>query len=65
MPATSVVERTGGDNMAVRPFHIGFPEADLADLRRRITATRWPERETVADDAQGGAADVMQELRRC
>ena len=38
---------------AVRPFQAGFPESELADLRRRITATRWPDRETVNDDSQG------------
>jgi hypothetical protein len=30
---------------AIRPFEVGFPEADLAELRRRVNATRWPERE--------------------
>jgi pimeloyl-ACP methyl ester carboxylesterase len=39
---------------AVRPFRVGVPEEDLVELRRRIGATRWPERETVHDDAQGG-----------
>ena len=33
----------------IRPFRIGFPEAELTELRRRINATRWPERETVTD----------------
>jgi len=37
----------------IRPFHINFPDADLADLRRRVLATRWPERETVVDASQG------------
>ena len=34
----------------IRPFRVGMPEEAIADLRRRIAATRWPERETVADD---------------
>ena len=38
---------------AVRPFHVSFPQSELDDLRRRINATRWPERETVTDDSQG------------
>ena len=59
MSATDVGEQT-----AVRPFQVGFPEADLADLRRRIEATRWPERETVADDSQGVPLALMQELAR-
>ena len=37
----------------VRPFRVNVPEADLVDLRRRIAATRWPERETVNDRSQG------------
>src|SRR5579859_3555261 len=53
-----------GDNTAVRPFQVGFPEADHADLRRRIGATRWPERETVADDSQGVRLAMMQDLAR-
>ena len=35
-------------SVAVRPFHVRFPDEALADLRRRIAATRWPDRETVA-----------------
>src|SRR2546429_6038414 len=38
---------------AIRPFRFNVPEEELTDLRRRINATRWPERETVADDSQG------------
>ena len=38
---------------AIRPFHVNVPEADLAELRRRLRATRWPDRETVDDGAQG------------
>jgi hypothetical protein len=39
---------------AVRPFTIPkVPEAELKELRSRIAATRWPDRETVADDSQG------------
>jgi pimeloyl-ACP methyl ester carboxylesterase len=53
-----------GEQTAVRPFQVGFPDADLADLRRRIEATRWPERETVADDSQGVPLALMQELAR-
>jgi pimeloyl-ACP methyl ester carboxylesterase len=46
----------------VRPFKIGFPEADLTDLRRRVNATRWPGRETVTDDTQGVRLALMQDL---
>jgi pimeloyl-ACP methyl ester carboxylesterase len=47
---------------AIRPFHINVPEADLAELRRRINATRWPEREAVADSSQGVQLATMQKL---
>jgi hypothetical protein len=49
---------------AVREFEIGFDESEIADLRRRIEATRWPERETVDDDSQGVPLATMQELAR-
>ena len=48
----------------IRQFHVEFPEADLTDLRRRVNATRWPERETVTDDSQGVRLALMQELTR-
>jgi len=38
---------------AIRPFRIDIPAAALADLRRRIAATRWPDKETVSDQSQG------------
>jgi pimeloyl-ACP methyl ester carboxylesterase len=52
------------EQTAVRPFQIAFPESDLADLRRRVDATRWPERETVTDDSQGVPLATMQALAR-
>jgi len=47
---------------AIRPFRIDVPEADLADLRRRLAATRWPERETVNDTTQGVRLATLQAL---
>jgi hypothetical protein len=47
---------------AIRPFHPNFPEAELTDLRRRVNATRWPERETVTDVTQGVQLATMQKL---
>src|ERR1700754_106269 len=44
---------------AVRPFAVRFPDEEVADLRRRVLATRWPERETVADDSQGVPLGTM------
>src|SRR5258705_7004946 len=49
---------------AVREFEIGFDESEIAEMRRRISATRWPERETVTDDSQGVPLATMQELAR-
>jgi epoxide hydrolase-like protein len=48
----------------IRAFQIGFPAADLTELRRRVSATRWPERETVTDDSQGVPLALLQELAR-
>ncbi|HET9001916.1 MAG TPA: epoxide hydrolase [bacterium] len=47
---------------AVHPFRANVPEAGLADLRRRIAATRWPEKETVADQSQGVQLATIQKL---
>jgi pimeloyl-ACP methyl ester carboxylesterase len=49
---------------AIRPFHINVPEEALIDLRRRILATRWPERETVTDQSQGVQLAPMHKLAR-
>jgi pimeloyl-ACP methyl ester carboxylesterase len=47
---------------AIRPFHVSFPEAELTDLRRRVNATRWPERETVTDATQGVQLATVKKL---
>ena len=49
---------------AIRPFNIQVPEEVLVDLRRRINATKWPDRETVTDESQGVQLATMQELAR-
>jgi len=51
-------------NDAIRPFRIDTPEEALVDLRRRLSATRWPERETVDDDSQGVPLATLRELVR-
>jgi pimeloyl-ACP methyl ester carboxylesterase len=48
----------------IRPFEVHVPDEDLADLRRRLAATQWPEKETVADQSQGVPLATMQELAR-
>ncbi|MDX3075634.1 epoxide hydrolase [Streptomyces sp. NPDC088354] len=52
------------EETAIRPFTFEFPDAVLEDLRARIVATRWPERETVADQSQGTQLATIQELAR-
>jgi pimeloyl-ACP methyl ester carboxylesterase len=52
------------DESAVRSFRVNVPDADLADLRRRLAATRWPDSETVADRSQGAPLAKLQELVR-
>jgi hypothetical protein len=64
LSATDLGEQTGSDKTAVRPFEVAFSDEELSDLQRRINATRWPERETVADDSQGVPLALMQELAR-
>jgi pimeloyl-ACP methyl ester carboxylesterase len=52
------------DKDAIRPFHVNVPEAELTDLRRRVQATKWPERETVTDASQGVQLATVQALAR-
>jgi pimeloyl-ACP methyl ester carboxylesterase len=52
------------DPTAIRPFRINIPQEALVDLRQRIMATRWPEKETVADSSQGLQLATMQKLAR-
>jgi hypothetical protein len=57
-------KQTAIDPTGVRPLQVSFPEAELSELRRRVLATRWPERETVGDDSQGVPLATIQELAR-
>ena len=50
------------DNTAIRPFSVNTPESELTELRRRIIATKWPEKETVADASQGVQLATIQKL---
>src|SRR4030095_4366869 len=55
----------GADNgSAIRPFRVNVSDADLADLRHRLLATRWPDKETVADRSQGVQLEKLQALVR-
>jgi pimeloyl-ACP methyl ester carboxylesterase len=52
------------DKSAIRPFQFNFPDAELADLRRRVNATKWPEQELVSDASQGVQLATMQKLAK-
>jgi pimeloyl-ACP methyl ester carboxylesterase len=52
------------DKTAIRPFRVNVPEEELTDLRRRINATKWPEKETVPDASQGVQLSTIQALAR-
>src|SRR2546426_6450856 len=52
------------DKTAIRPYQFNFTDAELTDLRRRVNATRWPERELVTDASQGVQLATMQKLAR-
>ncbi len=61
-PGTAARSQTQSN--AVRPFRVDIPEEALDDLRRRVSAMQWPEKETVADQSQGVQLRTMQELAR-
>ena len=65
MVQKTINEQTAGSQSSeIRPFSIHISDEALADLRRRVAATRWPERETVADQSQGVQLATMQALAR-
>ena len=63
MTQTTATQQASDKN-AIRPFQVNVPEAELTELRRRITATRFPEKETVTDFSQGVPLATTQELAR-
>lgn len=64
--ATSVADKTVDPPALseIRPFHVHFSDAALADLRRRVLATKWPDRELVKDETQGVQLATMQALAK-
>ena len=67
MTQTTAIQPTNietANKDAIRPFRVSIPDEKLADLRRRIAATQWPERELVADASQGVRLATMQKLAR-
>jgi pimeloyl-ACP methyl ester carboxylesterase len=67
MTQTSATQRGSeqpSDKTAIRPFHVNVPQTELTELRRRVKATKWPEREIVTDASQGVQLRTMRELAR-
>ena len=63
-PPTTPPDSTSDGSEAIRPFRIEVPQADIDELRRRLQATRWPEKETVKDQSQGVQLATIQALVR-
>src|SRR5688572_13387083 len=59
-----LTQQTGSEATEIRPFQVNVPDAELTELRRRITATRFPEKETVTDFSQGVPLATTQKLAR-
>jgi len=64
MTQSSGTQRGSEQADAIRPFHVNVPETELAELRRRVKATKWPEAEQVSDDSQGVQLATTQKLAR-
>ena len=62
--AQAPTPRAAAEDQSIRPFKVHVPQAALDDLRRRIAATRWPDRETVSDRSQGAQLETLQALVR-
>jgi len=61
---SAVMQPKGSDTTAIRPFHVNVPEAELTDLRKRINATKWPDRETATDASEGVQLATIQKVAR-
>jgi pimeloyl-ACP methyl ester carboxylesterase len=64
MTQGSATQRGSEQLDAIRPFHASVSDVELTELRRRVNATKWPERETVADATQGVQLATTQALAR-
>jgi pimeloyl-ACP methyl ester carboxylesterase len=62
LAAQPALAGTAAEDTTIRPFRVDIPDEALADLRRRIAATKWPKRETVTDASQGVQFATMQKL---
>src|SRR5215831_3429705 len=61
---STVAEQTRSDKVVLRSFQVSVPEAELTELRRRVKASRLPERETVSDFSQGVPLATVEKLAR-
>ena len=61
---SAVADDLSGGDTVIRPFQVEFPESALADLRKRIKSTAWPDKETVPDESEGVQLATMQNLAR-
>ena len=61
---SAVTQPKGSDTTTIRPFQVNVPEAELTDLRKRINATKWPDRETVTDASEGVQLATIQKVAR-
>jgi pimeloyl-ACP methyl ester carboxylesterase len=64
VPLVLAAAASFAQDLSIRPFRVDVPAAAISDLRARIAATRWPDRETVADQSQGAQLAQLQELSR-
>jgi len=62
--AVALPAQATADDASIRPFHVHVSDSEIADMRRRIVATRWPDKETVGDASQGSPLGKLQELVR-
>jgi pimeloyl-ACP methyl ester carboxylesterase len=62
--AAATKQPAPGQDAEIRPFRVNIPQTALDDLRRRLRATNWPEKEPVTDHSQGVPLAAMQELAR-
>src|SRR5690348_6678746 len=60
----SLMTQAATTQSAVRPFQVTIPQEELDDMRRRLAATRWPDKETVADQSQGAQLAKLRDLVR-
>jgi pimeloyl-ACP methyl ester carboxylesterase len=63
-PVSAAAGVQPNEDQSIRSFHAHIPEQAIADLKRRIHETRWPDKETVPDRSQGGQLAKMQEIVR-